>query len=81
MTYSKIPILNGTRWTSSGPDYTDHATCGALLGWCWGELRKLIAAGGPFRETAYAFEKLEEARVWDPASVRAAVDCLLEAAP
>ena len=58
------------------PDYTDPATCGALLAWCHRELAALIAATPkPLRPRFnVARVALSEAKPWDGDSVRRAVE-------
>lgn len=65
------------------PDYTDPATCGALMAWCHRELEQAIAATHkPLRPRFnVARVALNEARPWDGDSVRRAVEAVCEVVP
>ncbi len=65
------------------PNYTDPATCGALMAWCHRELEALIAATHkPLRPRFnVARVALSEARPWDGASVERAVKAVCEVLP
>lgn len=62
-------------------DYSDPATCGALMAWCYRELRLAIdATHKPLRpKFNIARVALDEARPWNPDSVKRAVKAVCEA--
>lgn len=64
-------------------DYSDPATCGALMAWCHRELERVIAETPkprrPYLNAARV--ALNEARPWDGDSVRRAVEAVCEVLP
>ena len=85
--------VDESEWANSGPwqfdvtgggaDYSDPATCGAIMAWCHRELEQAIAqTHKPLRPRFnVARVALSEARPWNGDSVRRAVEAVCEVLP